>query len=525
MATEKKSELVSSPATVADAAVTSKLPEMNPLNEAEQIPPVNGATTNQQQVPLASLQKKKARTVKNKTAPNGHPMTEGRGQLAGKQSKKSTVKPAESTASEKLASQNPALKKQPKKVSGEIKATKSAKKSRKEVPAQEVVKIILQLRFHTIPGQRLFITGNHELFGNNDIERALPMEFFNQEAWRAEMLLDPLQLPDQAIAYNYVLKNADGTLSYDWGSDKRLQLKNQKSGELLIIDSWNHAGFYENVFYTEPFTNVLLKENFTTVKATAPKTVTHIFKVKAPLLKKNQAVAISGNCKAFGDWNPASAAVMSRTAGEDFWFLKVNLSRAVFPLVYKYCVYDVSEEKLIRYEDGNNRVLYDTAQKNRQTILNDGFVILPNNTWKGAGVAIPVFSLRSRNSFGAGEFHDLKLLVDWAKKTGLRLIQILPVNDTTATNTWLDSYPYAAISAFALHPMYLNLDGMVSKENQHLLEESSAERNRLNQLPEIDYTAVNHLKWKIIRRSTPARKRKCLHQRHTRNFLKTTSTG
>ncbi|MEI9807671.1 MAG: 4-alpha-glucanotransferase [Bacteroidota bacterium] len=62
----------------------------------------------------------------------------------------------------------------------------------------------------------------------------------------------------------------------------------------------------------------------------------------------------------------------------------------------------------------------------------------------------PVFSLRSKNSFGVGEFADLKLLVDWAKETGLKLIQILPVNDTTATNTWIDSYPYAAISAFAL---------------------------------------------------------------------------
>ena len=76
---------------------------------------------------------------------------------------------------------------------------------------------------------------------------------------------------------------------------------------------------------------------------------------------------------------------------------------------------------------------------------------------RGAGVAIPVFSLRSNNSFGVGEFTDIKLLVDWAKSTGLKLIQILPVNDTTATHTWTDSYPYSAISAFALHPMYLNL--------------------------------------------------------------------
>lgn len=79
-------------------------------------------------------------------------------------------------------------------------------------------------------------------------------------------------------------------------------------------------------------------------------------------------------------------------------------------------------------------------------------------------MAIPVFSLRSRNSFGVGEFTDIKLLVDWAKQTGLKLVQLLPVNDTTATNTWLDSYPYAAISAFALHPLYINLSQVAGKE-------------------------------------------------------------
>ena len=37
------------------------------------------------------------------------------------------------------------------------------------------------------------------------------------------------------------------------------------------------------------------------------------------------------------------------------------------------------------------------------------------------------------------------------------MIQLLPINDTTAMHSWTDSYPYAAISAFALHPLYLNL--------------------------------------------------------------------
>ena len=74
-----------------------------------------------------------------------------------------------------------------------------------------------------------------------------------------------------------------------------------------------------------------------------------------------------------------------------------------------------------------------------------------------AGVAVPVFSLRSDESFGIGEFNDLKKLADWCVMTGLKLIQILPVNDTTTDGGWNDSYPYKSVSTKALHPIYLNL--------------------------------------------------------------------
>ena len=77
--------------------------------------------------------------------------------------------------------------------------------------------------------------------------------------------------------------------------------------------------------------------------------------------------------------------------------------------------------------------------------------------WKGAGVAVPVFSLKTKNSYGTGEFLDLKSLADWCAKVGLKMIQILPINDTRTDDSWDNSYPYKAISTKALHPIYLNL--------------------------------------------------------------------
>lgn len=53
--------------------------------------------------------------------------------------------------------------------------------------------------------------------------------------------------------------------------------------------------------------------------------------------------------------------------------------------------------------------------------------------WRGAGVAVPVFSIRSEADLGVGEFLELKLLVDWSVESGFHFVQFLPINDT---------YPY-----------------------------------------------------------------------------------
>src|SRR5262249_31105417 len=114
-----------------------------------------------------------------------------------------------------------------------------------------------------------------------------------------------------------------------------------------------------------------------------------------------------------------------------------------------------------------------------------------------------VFSLRSEKSFGIGEFSDLKLMADWAKEVGLKLIQILPVNDTTASHTKADSYPYSAISAFALNPIYINLAETVTADNKPLLEELEEERKRLNKLEALHYEAVAKAKLEFLKRIYP----------------------
>jgi 4-alpha-glucanotransferase len=179
----------------------------------------------------------------------------------------------------------------------------------------------------------------------------------------------------------------------------------------------------------------------------------------------------------------------------EWWTIKLNMPKESFPIYYKYGIYNTDEKKISCYEAGENRLLHNEPSSKKLTIIHDGFVRVPNNTWRGAGVSIPVFSLRSKDSFGVGEFNDLKLLADWAKKTHLKLIQLLPVNDTISTHTWKDSYPYSSISAYALHPLYLNLDEVAGKHDAHVIKPLRKKQKQLNDLTEIDYEQV--IKFKI----------------------------
>ncbi len=389
-----------------------------------------------------------------------------------------------------------AAKAAPKKTAVSATPKKAAAKKTVKASKQVIRRIIFQIRFKTVYGQDLYIMGDHPLLGNNQVEDAVHLQYFNEEYWYLSLDIPVSEILDKDITYHYLLKNADGTVNYDWGNDKTINLARITTEELLIMDAWNYAGYFENSFYTEPFTQVLLKGNHTPVKATAPENTTHILKVKTPLLAKGQTLCVLGNSQSLGEWDQANPLLMSREAGNDFFALSLDLSKESFPVVYKYGVYDTVKKTFIRYEDGNNRILHDAGKTNRTTVINDGFAVLPNNTWKGAGTAIPVFSLRSENSFGTGEFSDLTLLVDWAKKTGLKMVQILPINDTTATHSWTDSYPYAAISAFALHPLYLNISKIFdSAPARKRLQKIEAERLRLNALAAVDYEAVTKIKY------------------------------
>ncbi len=371
-----------------------------------------------------------------------------------------------------------------------------------------------RLRFHTVFGQSLYILGESSAFGEMNIEKAVAMQYLDKEHWSIRVNLTEIKT---AVKYQYVLKQKDGSFEYD-GGFKTFDPAAFKSKDILVIDSWNHAGYFENVFYTEPFKNVLL-ENVSYNNSKSPKTTTHHFQVKAPLLQHGEVVCLLGHGERLTNWNIEAPLLLNKKVGEDYWTIDVDLT-GKYHVEYKYGVYDTINNKFVRYESGKENRFAPTATKDQLISINDGFANLPATTWKGAGVAIPVFSLRTKKGFGVGEFTDLKLLVDWAKQVGLKMIQILPVNDTSATHTSADSYPYAAISAFALHPMYLNLEKVADAKNKHLLIDLEDKRKELNASPTVQYCEVMKTKLHFIDQIYPTQKAATFKSKDFKDFFK-----
>ncbi len=287
-----------------------------------------------------------------------------------------------------------------------------------------MIKLQFYIRFKTRYGQQLHISGNIDELGNNDPARALAMHYMNDEFWQATVDITPATA-NAGISYKYFLKNEDGETITEWGNDRLLVQGHKTTTEIVVTDTWNHAGEFENAFFTAPFAGVLLKPAHTKGKADSDKVFTHIFRIKAPLLQKHQVMALTGAGEKLRNWSETTPLEMERNG--DWWEIRLDMSGEYFPVAYKYAVWNSKEKQLIGFESGDNRLLIPDVSAQRISIQHDGFAHLPNNTWKGAGLAIPVFSLRTKNSFGYGEFNDIKLLIDWSRLM-MNLIYNLPHN-------------------------------------------------------------------------------------------------
>ncbi|HEX8349761.1 MAG TPA: 4-alpha-glucanotransferase [Hymenobacter sp.] len=357
------------------------------------------------------------------------------------------------------------------------------------------------LPYRTAWGQRLLVCGSEPILGQWQLDQALALHYDEAAGrWHHEITLP--DAPAGTVAYKYILLDQD-TAHWEWGPNRSIDYDGAQYVVVELEDYWRSPVEPENELTTAAFTQALMRRpgaeprSENKAQATAGSTVIR-FQLLAPRVDTNYQVCVLGSDPALGAWDASRALVLS-DAHYPTWTAEVTLAQPAQATQYKYGIWNPQTRQIVELEGGDDRVITPpTGEKTLRVRADERFRYTAGN-WRGAGVALPVFSLRSRRGLGVGEFPDLKLLVDWAVSTGLKMVQVLPINDTTATHNWVDSYPYASISVFALHPLYLNLETIAELANPADQQELARLRTELNGLDFVDYEPVMNAKWKFIR--------------------------
>ena len=350
------------------------------------------------------------------------------------------------------------------------------------------MKLNFHINYHTNWGEALYLVGNVPQLGGGDPMKAVEMTLTAPDSWELEV-----ELPDNtpAFDFSFIVKAPEQAWRFEWGTPHHFTPGHGVSAYNLFV-SWQDQPS-DKPYYSSAFVDGMLARLYRDAQPdAAPGTL--CIRIWAPMIAPDEVLALSGEPEVLGAWNPRKAVKLN-DANYPLWECNIPLSDLTEPFEYKFLILGKEKNDVRGWEDASNRYFGITPVSPTERIVIDGLRFAnPNKNWKGAGTAIPVFSIRSEQDFGVGDFEDLKQMVDWCEETGQKVLQLLPVNDTTKSGTWVDSYPYSANSTFALHPMYLRLDKVGVLDDKHRMEHFRDLGKHLNDLTEIDYEAVNNAK-------------------------------
>jgi len=308
--------------------------------------------------------------------------------------------------------------------------------------------------------------------------------------WKSEIQIDNIA----TVSYQYAIQNPDKSLEYEYGSIREIEFTS--AGEnTTVIDNWR-ASNGDSPFVSTAFTNCFFKRIPLKISS-AVSSKNLVLRLNCPQMEPERHVAVIGNQDSLGNWDVKKKVKLDESKFP-IWSTTLDPTKIKFPLEYKYLIVDTKTDEVLAWGGGPNR-LVEKVDKQAITIVTEEHFIRTIPSWKATGVAIPVFSLRSEEGFGIGEFNDLKKMVDWAKKTGQRIIQILPINDTILYHSNYDSYPYNAVSVYALHPIYLHLESVGKLKTKKQKDYFQSKKKELNEKNFSDYQNVLNAKWEFFK--------------------------
>lgn len=326
-------------------------------------------------------------------------------------------------------------------------------------------------------------------------ELKLPLETTDGERWACDWCVES---PEKSYTYYYSVEREGRAVKTEWLMIKhQLDVNAKKAAVYTLYDHWK--AMPEDAFlYSSAFTDCI---NHQVPQEMKPETGSKIVRliVRAPQLRDGERLGVLGADKALGAWDVQKILPMTQHTYNE-WVADIDVAHLEGShLEFKFVAFRNAKNELL-WENSMNRTVDLPEMKAGELVsyeLDQAFFALYNR--KLAGTQVPVFSLRTRKSAGIGDFGDLKTMIDFVASTGQKVLQLLPINDTTITHTWTDSYPYSCISVFAIHPQYADLHALPELKDAKARAEAEKTRAELNALDKIDYEKVNDFKINYLR--------------------------
>ena len=326
-------------------------------------------------------------------------------------------------------------------------------------------------------------------------ELKLPLETTDGERWACDWCVES---PEKSYTYYYSVEREGRAVKTEWLMIKhQLDVNAKKAAVYTLYDHWK-AMPEDAYLYSSAFTDCI---NHQAPQKMKPETGSKIVRlvVRAPQLRDGDRLGVLGADKALGAWDVQKILPMTQHTYNE-WVADIDAAHLEGGhLEFKFVAFRNTKNELL-WETSMNRTIDLPEMKAGELVsyeLDQSFFALYNR--KLAGTQVPVFSLRTRKSAGIGDFGDLKTMIDFVASTGQKVLQLLPINDTTITHTWTDSYPYSCISVFAIHPQYADLHALPELKDAKARAEAEKTRAELNALDKIDYEKVNDFKINYLR--------------------------
>lgn len=326
-------------------------------------------------------------------------------------------------------------------------------------------------------------------------ELKLPLETTDGQRWACDWCVES---PEKLYTYYYSVEREGKAVKTEWLIIKhQLDVNAKKAVAYTLYDHWK-AMPEDAYLYSSAFTDCI---NHQAPQEMKPETDSKIVRliVRAPQLRDGERLGVLGADKALGAWDVQKILPMTQHAYNE-WVADIDATHLEGShLEFKFVAFRNAKNNLL-WETSMNRTVDLPEMKAGELVsyeLDQAFFALYNR--KLAGTQVPVFSLRTRKSAGIGDFGDLKTMIDFVASTGQKVLQLLPINDTTITHTWTDSYPYSCISVFAIHPQYADLHALPELKDAKARAEAEKTRAELNALDKIDYEKVNDFKINYLR--------------------------